>query len=59
MNVLQESNKKFDGLVEYVHFYQNIAILKKGESKNIFYKNQKTKKNLIENLKKIISYFYG
>ena len=29
-------SKKFDGLVEYVHFYQNIAILKKGESKKIF-----------------------
>ena len=51
--------KKFDGLVEFVHFYQNMAILKKGESKKIFYKDQKTKKNLIENLKKIIAYLYG
>lgn len=51
--------KKFDGLIEYVHFYQNIAILKKGKSKNIFYENQTKKKNFIEIIKKIISNFYG
>ena len=51
--------KKFDGLVEFVHFYQNMAILKKGESKKRFYKDQKTKKNLRENLKKIIAYLDG
>ena len=28
--------KKFDGLVKYIHFYQNIAILKKGESIKLF-----------------------
>ena len=52
-------NKKFDGLVEYVHFYQNLAILKKGKSKKIFYTNQKERKNFIEIIKKIASYFYG
>ena len=51
--------KKFDGLVEYIHFYQNIAILKKGKSKNIFYENQTKQKNFLEIIKKIISSFYG
>ena len=52
-------NKKFDGQVEFIHFYQNIAVLKKGKSKKIFYKSQKEKKNFIEIIKKIISFFYG
>jgi len=51
--------KIFDGLVEYIHFYQNIAILKKGKSKNIFYENQTKQKNFLEIIKKIISSFYG
>ena len=51
--------KKFDGLVEFIHFYQNIAILKKGKSKKIFYENQTKQKNFLEIIKKIISSFYG
>jgi hypothetical protein len=50
--------KKFDGLIEYIHFYQNISILKKGQSKKIFYKDEKKEKNLIGVIKKIISNFY-
>ena len=50
--------KNFDGLIEYIHFYQNIAILKKGNSKKIFYKDENKKKNLFESIKKIISNFY-
>ena len=50
---------KFDGLVKYIHFYQNIAILKKGKSKKIFYKAQTKEKNLAGIIKKIISNFYG
>ena len=50
--------KNFDGLIEYIHFYQNIAILKKGNSKKIFYKDENKKKNLFVSIKKIISNFY-
>ena len=50
--------KKFDGQIQYVHFYQNIAIIKKGESTKFFYKDEKKKKNWSEKIKKIVSYFY-
>ena len=29
---------KFDGLIKYVHFYQNVVVIKKGHSKKLFYK---------------------
>ena len=50
--------RKFDGLVEYIHFYQNIAILKKGKSRKIFYKDQTKEKNLSGIIKKLISKLY-
>ena len=50
--------KKFDGSVKYVHFYQNIAIIKKGESTKYFYKNESEANNLSKNIKKLISLFY-
>ena len=46
--------KKFDGMIKYVHFYQNISIVKKGESINYFYKDTK-KITFFDKLKKIIS----
>ena len=46
--------KKFDGTIKSVHFYQNISIVKKGESVNYFYKDTK-KITFIDKLKKIIS----
>ena len=50
--------KKFDGNIQYIHFYQNIVIIKKGESVKYFYKNKKGTSNWLEKLKKIISFFY-
>ena len=50
--------KKFDGSVKYMHFYQNIAIIKKGESTKYFYKNESEANNLSKNIKKLISLFY-
>ena len=50
--------KKFDGNIQYIHFYQNIAIIKKGESIKYFYKDKKDTNNWSEKLKKIISFFY-
>ena len=52
-------SKKFDGLVKYIHFYQNVAILKKGKSVNYFYKDTKNTSNLIDKLKKILFIFYN
>ena len=50
--------KKFDGCVKYVHFYQNLAIIKKGESLKYYYKEAQEKKHWIEVIKKFISYIY-
>ena len=50
--------KKYDGLIKYIHFYQNLAIIKKGESAKIYYKKNNEKKNWIETVKKFISYIY-
>ena len=50
--------KKFDGAIKYVHFYQNIAIIKKGDSTKYFYKDEKEIRGWLNNLKKLISLFY-
>ena len=50
--------KKFDGIIKYIHFYQNIAIIKKGESVKYFYKDKDKQNNFSEKIKKIISNFY-
>ena len=52
-------SKKFDGKVKYIHFYQNVAILKKGKSVNYFYKDTKNTSNLIGKLKKLLFIFYN
>ena len=52
-------SKKFDGMVKYIHFYQNVAILKKGKSVNYFYKNTKNTSNIIDKLKKLLFNFYN
>jgi len=51
-------SKKFDGKVKYIHFYQNVAILKKGKSVNYFYKDAKNTSNIIDKLKKLLFIFY-
>ena len=48
---------KFDGFVKYVHFFQNIAFIKKDKSVHFFYKNN-IKNTLINKLKKLISLIY-
>ena len=52
-------SKKFDGKVKYIHFYQNVAILKKGRSVNYFYKDAKNSSTLINKLKKLLFIFYN
>ena len=47
----------FDGKIKSVSFYQNIAVVTKGESTNYFY-NDLTEKNFTDFIKKIISFFY-
>ena len=51
-------SKKFDGNVKYIHFYQNVAILKKAKSVNYFY-NKIEKKTFLDFIKKIISQVMG
>ena len=50
--------KKYDGIIKYVHFYQNLAVIKKGKSAKLYYKDSIKQNSLIEALKKFISYFY-
>ena len=52
-------SKKFDGVVKYIHFYQNVAIIKKGRSVNYFYKDAKNSSTLINKLKKLLFIFYN
>ena len=47
---------KFDGLIKYVHFYQNIVVIKKGHSKKLFYKKSSKNLSISNKIKKIISY---
>ena len=47
---------KFDGLIKYVHFYQNVVVIKKGHSKKLFYKKSNKNLSISNKLKKIISY---
>jgi demethylmacrocin O-methyltransferase len=49
---------KFDGNIKFIHFYQNLMILKKGKTDSLQYSNLKTKYSFIDFLKKIISKFY-
>lgn len=52
------SKNKFDGLVEYVHFYQNIVFIKKGVSKK-YYHSHKNNKSLLDTLMEILSKFFN
>jgi hypothetical protein len=49
---------KFDGNIKFIHFYQNLMIVKKGKTNSLQYSNLKTKYSFIDFLKKIISKFY-
>ena len=48
----------FDGNVKFIHFYQNVVVVKKGESRKLFYKNSQKKISLINFAKKAISYLF-
>ena len=50
--------KKFDGQIKFVHFFQNIAIIKKGKSINFFYNNSVKSNFFITKLKKILFSFF-
>ncbi len=47
---------RFDGLIESVHFYQNIVFIFKGESKKYFH--PKVKRKFLDYIKKIISFLF-
>jgi len=47
----------YDGKIKFVHFFQNVAIVKKGKSKKIHYNGVRTKNNFIKKLlSKIINF---
>ena len=48
---------KFDGLVKFVHFYQNIVFVKKENSKKYYHPKRKDK-SLINSIKKFFSKFF-
>ena len=50
--------KKYDGIIKYVHFYQNLAVIKKGKSTKLYYKDSIKENSLTETLKKFVSYFH-
>tara|TARA_B100000963_G_C22628445_1_gene673607 strand:+ start:3181 stop:3624 length:444 start_codon:yes stop_codon:yes gene_type:complete len=45
---------KFDGMVKYIHFYQNIVFVKKEASKKYYHPNKK-QKSFINSIKKLFS----
>ena len=51
-------NKKFDGQVKFVHFFQNLAIIKKGKSINYFYNDEVKSNFFINKIKKILSFLF-
>ena len=50
---------KFDGNIKFVHFFQNLVIIKKGRTNNLQYNNFKLKNKLLDFCKKFISKFYN
>lgn len=50
---------KFDGKIKFVHFFQNLVIIKKGPTNNLQYNNFKLKNKLLDLCKKFISRFYN
>jgi hypothetical protein len=50
---------KFDGKIKFVHFFQNLVIIKKGPTNNLQYNNFKLKNKLLDLCKKFISKFYN
>jgi hypothetical protein len=50
--------KKYDGIIKYIHFYQNLVVIKKGKSTKLYYKDSIKENSLIETFKKFVSYFY-
>jgi len=50
---------KFDGKIKFVHFFQNLVIVKKGPTNKLQYNNFKLKNKLLDLCKKFISRFYN
>ena len=50
---------KFDGNINFVHFFQNLVIIKKGRTNNDKNNNFKQKNKLLDFFKKFISKFYN
>ena len=50
---------KFDGNIKFVHFFQNLVIIKKGRTNNFQHNNFKLKNKLLDFCKKFISKFYN
>jgi hypothetical protein len=50
---------QFDGRIKFVHFFQNLVIIKKGATNNLQYNNFKLKNKLLDFFKKFISKFYN
>jgi demethylmacrocin O-methyltransferase len=48
----------FDGNIKFVHFYQNVVVVKKGSSRKLFYKNSKKNLSISNLIKKTISYLF-
>ena len=50
--------KKFDGQVKFVHFFQNVTIIKKDKSINFFYNDVVKSNFFINKIKKILSFLF-
>jgi hypothetical protein len=50
---------KFDGNIKFVHFFQNLVVIKKGQTNNLQYNNFKQKNKVLDFCKKFISKFYN
>ena len=51
---------EFDGKIKFVHFFQNLVIIKKGLTNKLQYNNNSGSNNkLLDFFKKIISKFYN
>ena len=51
-------NSIYDGLIKYIHFYQNILIVKKGRSINYYYENSVKSNFFFNYLKKLFFSFF-
>ena len=57
-NLTNNQIKIANGKIKFIHFYQNLMILKKGKTDSLQYSKLKPKYSFGNSLKKIISKFY-